>query len=208
MQVAKVGRPKSQEKRHAIMMAAVDLFLANGFKETSMEEVARLSGVSKQTVYSHFQNKEALFSAVISSKCQEHSINMADLADHEGCLEKALTLVCTRFLALFQDDDVVSMFAIIIAEARNAPRVAELFYEAGPLASLNALAGIVNELSEKQLGPDNARLLSMDFYSFVKGHWHMRSLMNLDYKLDEAQRKEHVQRVVSKTLCLLKHHYS
>lgn len=173
-----------------------------------MEEVAKRSGVSKQTVYSHFTNKDALFSAVIAFKCEEYMIKIEDLADHGGSIEQALTNIGERFLALFQDADVVAMFSIIIAEARNTPRAAELFYEAGPLASIKALSEILFNLCNNRLSKENARLLAIDFYSFLKGHWHMRSLMNLDFILTETQREKHVREVVGKTMSLLKHYYN
>ena len=63
----KQGRPKSEEKYHLILHAASCLFLKEGFANTSMDTVAKASGVSKQTVYSHFEGKDALFKAAISS---------------------------------------------------------------------------------------------------------------------------------------------
>lgn len=59
------GRPRDAEKNNAIVEAASLLFLEQGFDGTSMDEVAKRAGVSKQTVYSHFSGKEQLFSHVI-----------------------------------------------------------------------------------------------------------------------------------------------
>ena len=64
------GRPKDPAKRAAILEAAKTLFLAGGFSGTSMDAVAKEAGVSKLTVYSHFSDKETLFSAAIEAKCQ------------------------------------------------------------------------------------------------------------------------------------------
>ena len=55
-QTAPVGRPKSMEKRNQILSSASQLFLQDGFTNTTMDNVAKQSGVSKQTVYSHFAN--------------------------------------------------------------------------------------------------------------------------------------------------------
>src|SRR2546430_6029030 len=48
-----------------IREAATALFLRSGYLGTSMDEVAALAGVSKQTVYTHFSDKEALFAALV-----------------------------------------------------------------------------------------------------------------------------------------------
>ncbi|WP_371192652.1 TetR/AcrR family transcriptional regulator [Glaciecola sp. SC05] len=207
MQASRAGRPKSTEKREAILDSAKELFLANGVKQTSMEEVAKHSGVSKQTIYSHYKNKDALFSAVIAFKCEEYLIKPEHLGGDETCLKTALINIATKFLALLLDEVVISMYSTIIAEADNAPRVAKLFYEAGPVASVNALSDVLYSMSENKIGKDDARLLAIDFYTLLKGDWHMRSLMNLEFKLDEQQRKAHVASVVAKILCLHESYY-
>ena len=51
----------------AILDAATEIFLRNGFLGTSMDEVALQSAVSKQTVYQHFASKEALFVEIVTT---------------------------------------------------------------------------------------------------------------------------------------------
>ena len=58
-------RKKSAAKAAAILDGARQEFLANGYAATSMDRVAAAAGVSKATVYSHFQDKARLFSAVM-----------------------------------------------------------------------------------------------------------------------------------------------
>ncbi|MCC6595535.1 MAG: helix-turn-helix transcriptional regulator, partial [Rhodanobacteraceae bacterium] len=65
------GRPKDLEKRAAILAAAKRLFLDHGFEGTSMDSIAAEAGVSKLTVYSHFRDKETLFTAAIRERCEE-----------------------------------------------------------------------------------------------------------------------------------------
>ena len=52
------GRGRSARKRRVILETATELFLRNGYLGTSMDEVASVAGVSKQTVYKHFADKE------------------------------------------------------------------------------------------------------------------------------------------------------
>ena len=65
------GRPKDLAKRRAILDAAKILFLSKGYANTSMDAVATEAGVSKLTVYSHFNDKETLFSSAVVAKCEE-----------------------------------------------------------------------------------------------------------------------------------------
>ena len=48
-------------KKNDILKAAITLFADRGFQDSSMTEVAKMSGVSGATVFYHFKTKEALF---------------------------------------------------------------------------------------------------------------------------------------------------
>src|SRR5690242_12330426 len=65
MAVTEVEEGRSARKRRLIMEAAATLFLRNGYQGTSMDEIAALAAVSKQTVYKHFVDKERLFHDII-----------------------------------------------------------------------------------------------------------------------------------------------
>src|SRR5580692_3564595 len=61
------GRPEggSDRKRAAIVQAALQLFMRDGFARTSVDAIADEAGVSKRTIYNHFGDKESLFLSVI-----------------------------------------------------------------------------------------------------------------------------------------------
>ncbi len=61
------GTPSRQD---AIVEAAIPVFLRFGYKKASMDAVAAAADLSRQAVYLHFSNKEALFSAVVNRLSQ------------------------------------------------------------------------------------------------------------------------------------------
>lgn len=61
----KRNRPLNEEKRHAILNAAIDEFYDNGYDLTNMDIISKKANVSKATVYKHFNNKEELFFAIV-----------------------------------------------------------------------------------------------------------------------------------------------
>src|SRR6266403_3201577 len=55
-------RAQGSPQREAILVAATAIFLRYGFKKTSMDDVARAAGVSRQGLYLYFDTKDLLFS--------------------------------------------------------------------------------------------------------------------------------------------------
>jgi TetR/AcrR family transcriptional repressor of mexJK operon len=93
--------PRSARKRTAILDAATTVFLRNGYLGTSMDEIAALAGVSKQTVYKHFTDKESLFTQIVTTTVKEagdpalgESLELED-----GDLETSLQELARRLLA-------------------------------------------------------------------------------------------------------------
>lgn len=56
----------TSKKRNAILDAAIECFIEQGFERTSMDYIAEKAHASKRTVYNHFASKELLFDAVIA----------------------------------------------------------------------------------------------------------------------------------------------
>src|SRR5258708_27018343 len=72
MKTWRADNPKAslmKRKRGAIVEAARQAFLENGYAQTSMDRIAETAGVSIKTVYRHFENKDDLFSAVMQAAC-------------------------------------------------------------------------------------------------------------------------------------------
>ena len=55
----------TRDRRAAILDAAAVTLLRHGFRKASVDEVARLAGISRQGLYLHFPTKDALFTATI-----------------------------------------------------------------------------------------------------------------------------------------------
>ena len=73
-------RTKSALKTEAILEGGMREFLTNGYAATSMDRVAATAGVSKATVYSHFQDKAGLFAAIVQQLAEDKFRTMFDPA--------------------------------------------------------------------------------------------------------------------------------
>lgn len=114
------------EKREQILQGAMQVFLSQGYAATSMDRVAATAGVSKQTIYSHFQDKEGLFTALIQR------VTLDRVQHYLSCDQSgAPTLLLRRLAAAFLDEmssqDYLNLLRIIVAESVRFPELAQLY---------------------------------------------------------------------------------
>lgn len=84
-------------RRAAILEAAKAVFLRYGFKKTSMDDLARAAGLSRQGLYLHFNTKEALFKAAVI-----HLVEAARAAAREALAGDGDLHLEARLLAAFE----------------------------------------------------------------------------------------------------------
>lgn len=130
-QINSSERSKSEVKTKAILTGAMEEFLANGYAATSMDKVAKTAGVSKATVYSHFGDKEGLFSAVIQDLAEDKFQAVMGLEKPQslkGDPQEILSAMATRMLANAKGDRAFQDFIrIIIGESGRFPELAKVY---------------------------------------------------------------------------------
>lgn len=143
---------RSARKRKAIIEAARAAFLRNGYAGTTMDEVAALAAVSKQTVYKHFADKERLFRDVIVGAISETEAREAatvralgESNDVENDLRRFARALVTGVL----QPHIVRMRRIIIGEADRFPDLARTWYERGPARGYATLAEQLAQLARR-----------------------------------------------------------
>jgi AcrR family transcriptional regulator len=115
-------------KREQILQGALQVFLRSGFAGTSMDRVATEAGVSKQTIYSHFQDKEGLFKALIQRATVDRfsTITIPEQLDRDP--ETLLRqLAITYFTNVADDPNYVPLLRIVISESERFPELAKLY---------------------------------------------------------------------------------
>ncbi len=60
-----------EEIRNHIVGVARKIFTRNGFKKTTMEEIAEVSQKGKSSIYYYFASKEEIFRAVVENEARE-----------------------------------------------------------------------------------------------------------------------------------------
>lgn len=146
------GTSRGARKRAAILEAAQQVFFANGFVGASMDQVAATAAVSKQTVYKHFSDKEALFREVVTNVVRARDAGIAAdfLASGEGPIGDRLRSFARHFLKGVMQPNVLKLRRLVIGEAGRFPELGRSFYDLGPKRAAAQLAVALREAAARQ----------------------------------------------------------
>jgi TetR/AcrR family transcriptional repressor of mexJK operon len=145
---------RSARKHRAIMAAATAVFLNKGFDGASMDEIAANAGVSKQTVYKHFADKDQLFAQIVRATADQIDglvRLVTETLDDTADLDKDLAGLARRFLTALMQPQVLRLRRLVIANADRFPDVGRTWYEQGFGRVLATLANCFHRLAEHQL---------------------------------------------------------
>jgi AcrR family transcriptional regulator len=161
---------RSARKRRAILDAARDVFLTNGYSGASMDQVAALAAVSKQTVYKHFADKKQLFTAIMTgdigaAETRTHDL-VAALAGSDD-VEADLREFARRHIVDVTQPPLIRLRRVIIAEAERFPELAREWYASGPERAQATLAQVFAALARRDLLRVDDPLLAAQHFNWL-----------------------------------------
>jgi TetR/AcrR family transcriptional regulator, mexJK operon transcriptional repressor len=152
------------------MEAATTLFLRNGYQGTSMDDIAALAAVSKQTVYKHFADKERLFSDItlgITTNAEDFTNTVTVMLDGTDDLERDLRDLARRYIASVMQPQVLRLRRLVIGEAGRFPELARTYYQRAPERVLATLAACMERLAARGLLRLDDPLLAANHFAFL-----------------------------------------
>lgn len=176
------GRPTNEALGQTIVDAAYELFVDLGFQATTLDKVARRAKISKLSIYRHFENKEALFSAAMVARCQQFAPQTL-FEGIDGSAEEQLIAVGSSLLRTLLSPDVRAVEAMIMADKTSQKSLSKLQYEAGPAHVIAGIEAMLRQLHAKALlkVPDPLRSARL-FAALFKG-----SYLLIIARFDEAR---------------------
>ncbi len=160
-------------KHAAILDAARETFLRDGYRGTSMAEIAARARVSKQTVYAHFAGKRALFIEIVTSTVDAVSdpVYAEVLALRgDGDPRQELADLARRQLAGVMQPELLALRRLVIAEATRFPELGRAFYDRGPGRTIDALTTAFARLHDQgRLNAPDPHRAAYDFNWLVMG---------------------------------------
>ncbi|HEY2507812.1 MAG TPA: TetR/AcrR family transcriptional regulator C-terminal domain-containing protein [Streptosporangiaceae bacterium] len=170
---AETGRTAS--KRRDIIAAATTLFLRDGYRNTSMDQVAADAAVSKQTVYKQFADKEQLFRDIVLGVTGNSAAIIADMtsvlrrteAGSPAELQAVLTDLARRYIDGVLQPHVLALRRLIIAEAERFPDLATAYFEQAPARAIEVIAEALRTYIDHGLIVTDDPLLAAAHYAYL-----------------------------------------
>jgi AcrR family transcriptional regulator len=157
-------------KREAILAVAAEVFYEDGFQAASMSEIAARVGGSKGTLYNYFDSKEALFEAHIQDTCGKIGAVIMDFSDDDPAVE-VLRVFAARYLDKIFSDVAIRTYQIIVGECHRTPRLAKIFFEAGPLTGRERLRAFLEAaVARGELDIEDCREAAWQFLGLCRVH--------------------------------------
>lgn len=148
------SKPKFKRRADArpdeVLDAALRLFMRTGFEATRMEDIAKIAGISKATVYLYFPSKIALLEGLVRRSISP-LVKSAEsaMATFEGSALNALRLGLQIACTNLAEPRVLAVPVIVLREGNRFPEIAKLYFDEVLSHMLPALMAVVRRGIER-----------------------------------------------------------
>lgn len=127
-------KPRWERRKDArpqeLLAAALELFVERGFAATRLDDVARLAGVSKGTLYLYFCSKEELFKAVVRESILPMLGEVEGVIEQfSGSSEELFRLIMNTWWDKVGNTKLSGISKLMMAEAGNFPELAKFYQD-------------------------------------------------------------------------------
>lgn len=193
----------NQTKKEAILEVASAAFLRHGYRGASVNEMSRQSGISKETIYRYFNNKEELFAAVLDQELDNYQrgIEKLDEVDLDREPAEVLTQVGSMMLKLLLRERTMALRLLIFNAGTRQPEIGRLYNERGPRKAFAALQRYFERLQQRGMqSPCDSDELTDDFLAVLLHKAILQHELNLKERLAANDIDAYVQGLVQRFL--------
>ena len=183
-----VQKVRKGRKFDQVLQGARSVFMADGFEGASVDEIARVAGVSKATLYSYFPDKRLLFMEVANAECIRQAREALDSIDKAGPPRQVLSQAGHHFLRFITSTFGVQIFRICVAESDRFPEIGQSFYNSGPAVIRAEMADYFREAAARgQVKIDDYRLAADQFGELCKADLWPRLIFGITKSVTDAE---------------------
>lgn len=119
---------RAADRRQAIVEAAFETFIEQGYAATRLDDVAKRAHVAKGTIYLHFKDKQALFEELVRSAIVPLASRLTAPPPATGSIRAALENFAGNFVSELATTRRGAIVRLVIAEGPRFPAIADFYY--------------------------------------------------------------------------------
>jgi TetR/AcrR family transcriptional regulator, mexJK operon transcriptional repressor len=157
-----------------LIAVAEQLFLQNGFANTSVNAIVREAGGSLATLYAEFGSKESLFESVLSERAARFFPEERSTPKQPLDAQAELRALATQMLKRMLSDDGLAVYRLAVHEAPRFPALRKALLEVGMPGLLDRTARYLQTLVDRgalkiDKSREAAQLAASRFIALVQG---------------------------------------
>ena len=173
----KRARLSAADRRKAILAAAESVFFQKGYTATSLDEIIRLGGGSRRSIYSEFGNKRGLFNALLA-EVSNSIYTILDALDSRPMTTAELLAKVGELLMEQLATTEYNFMRIAVMESLSSPEITRLYHENGPMKIEEKVAALLEEASDRDaVGIADCRVASRLFIGMLREEVYTRLLL-------------------------------
>jgi AcrR family transcriptional regulator len=174
-------------KFEQVLDGARSVFLVDGFEGASVDQIAKVAGVSKATLYSYFPDKRLLFMEVAAGECRRQSQAAVDMINVCGHPREVLDQAARHLLRFLTSTFGQQVFRICVAESERFPDLGRQFYASGPMVMKGELIlYFEGAVARGELAIDDMQLAADQFGELCKADIWPRLIFGVISTVSEA----------------------
>jgi len=191
-------RRNPDDLRQQILEAAGELFLRDGYANTSLDAVIERVGGSKRAIYSHFGGKDDLLAAMLTGISEEVLRTLPDADEATGDdVRASLVQFGNAVMRALMDLRTVALYRLVVAEGVRMPELADVFLRSGPRRAVTGLAQLLSRHARAgSLTIANPTAAAEHFIGMLRDDTWLEVLLGVRPPLTERAWKPRVTRAV------------
>ncbi|WP_422743440.1 TetR/AcrR family transcriptional regulator [Mycobacterium sp. WMMD1722] len=186
----------ARSTREMVLATASRLFLAHGYEQCSMDQIALESGVARRTVYNQFGGKKALFDATMAQMWDRMPLDaIIAAASAVQSPEEVLYSIGRTIASFWAPPEAVAFVRLVIWESARFPELGESFFDRGREPARTAVREYVRRLSgERGFHIEDPDLATAQFVDVILGEVLLSRLVASPTDILDEERCDYVVR--------------
>ncbi len=179
---------RTGRKFEQVLQGARQVFMSDGFEGASVDDIAKVAGVSKATLYSYFPDKRLLFMEVARCECDRQAEKAVEPADFNAPPRDILQLVGRKMLEIITSEFSQQIFRICVGESERFPELGREFYQTGPLEGRRRLTEYLRgSCARGELEIEDFDLAADQFIELCRVDIFPRLIFGIDTEFSQAE---------------------